>query len=61
MGYKGGGKTWVEPKGLGWVALERDWEGDLLPDEWAYEPRMVNNTEKKVCHPLHLKTEVFYP
>ena len=31
MGYKGGGKLWVEPKGLGWVALERDWEEDLLP------------------------------
>ncbi len=37
MGYKGGGKLWVEPKGLGWVALERDWEEDLLPQDLVAE------------------------
>ena len=37
MGYKGGGKLWVEPKELGWVALERDWEEDLLPQDLVAE------------------------
>lgn len=37
MSYHRGGKVWVGENGLGWVALENDWTGDLLPQDLVSE------------------------
>ena len=41
MSYHRGGKVWVEENGLGWVALEKDWTGDLLPQDLVSENGLV--------------------
>ena len=41
MSYQRGGKVWVEENGCGWVALERDWSGDKLPEDLVAEAGMV--------------------
>ena len=41
MSYHRGGKVWVEENGLGWVALEKDWAGDLLPQDLVSENGLV--------------------
>lgn len=41
MSYQRGGKVWVEENGCGWVALERDWSGDGLPEDLVSEAGLV--------------------
>lgn len=37
MSYYRGGKVWVEQEMNGWVALEKDWSGGLLPQDLVSE------------------------
>ena len=41
MSYHRGGKVWLDGNGIGWVALEKDWSGDSLPEDLVSENGLI--------------------
>ena len=41
MSYFRGGKVWADDPKVGWVALEKDWQGDMLPQDLVSESSMI--------------------
>ena len=41
MSYFRGGKVWADDPKVGWVALEEDWQGDMLPQDLVSESSMI--------------------
>ncbi len=50
MSYHRGGKVWLDGRSSGWVALERDWTGDTLPQDLVSENGLVGVEFKLVDH-----------
>ena len=50
MSYQRGGKVWIDGSGCGWVALEEDWSGGLLPEDLVAEAGLIGVDFKLVDH-----------
>ena len=51
MAYDRGGKVWVDGTTSGWVALEKDWEGDSLPQDLVSEAGLIG-TDFELADPM---------
>jgi pullulanase len=52
MSYHRGGKVWIDASGCGWVALDKDWTGDSLPDDLISENGLIGTDLKLADYKL---------